>query len=402
MACGDCNDPRNLCRCAIEAADSSVTITGDGSDGFPYAISAPGAGAGTRGFDRASIYQPYAFPLPPEYTRFDFYGAVDPATLYAPNEFDGWYQTESNAAIGVRGTPVAAELASGTSISVTIPTGIRDGDVAIVVVSSAATGPPGRPADWSTLVTAVSGPLSAGAYAKVLKASDALTTHQFTGLAAPIGGYLQVFYGVDQVVLDAAGVSASTGGSASTGLNVGPVTTVTADALLLSAATIDSASATLVAPAGMSTVNLSHGTAYASKVTSQLQAGAAPSGPRTWTHTPVPPNQRYVALLFALRPGVMVNYFLWVEGRWLPVVGVEDNTVPASTGYATTIGDGTHSTFTVTHPLGLDCLVECVNVTTGQTCWPVVRRTGSGTVYLDFGDTTPAPLSRRVLITKVG
>ena len=70
--------------------------------------------------------------------------------------------------------------------------------------------------------------------------------------------------------------------------------------------------------------------------------------------------------------------------------------------FAATIGDGMESTFTVTHSLGLDVLVECVNLETGQTCWPVVRRTSPTTVYLDFGDTTPEPQSRRVLMTKVG
>lgn len=71
-------------------------------------------------------------------------------------------------------------------------------------------------------------------------------------------------------------------------------------------------------------------------------------------------------------------------------------------GLAVTIGDGVNSTITVTHALGMDVMVECFNLETGQTCWPVIQRKSATTIYLDFGDTIPATASRRVLMTKVG
>jgi len=73
----------------------------------------------------------------------------------------------------------------------------------------------------------------------------------------------------------------------------------------------------------------------------------------------------------------------------------------ANRGYATTIGDGVNSVFDISHPLGTDVLVECVNLESGQTCWPVILRTNFDSVYLDFGDTVPAMQSRRVLISQV-
>ena len=77
----------------------------------------------------------------------------------------------------------------------------------------------------------------------------------------------------------------------------------------------------------------------------------------------------------------------------------EDFTV--NRGFAATIGNGVDSVFNVNHPLGTDVLVECVNLESGQTCWPVILRTNFDSVYLDFGDETPAPQSRRVLISQV-
>ena len=108
MACGECGDPRQLCRCSIEAGDPSVTITGTGEPGDPYVISAPGAGAGTRTWDRASVYAGsdghYPSP-PPEYAKFDWFGPTDPtADGQSPRQYDGWYSTANDAPISVRYT----------------------------------------------------------------------------------------------------------------------------------------------------------------------------------------------------------------------------------------------------------------------------------------------------------
>jgi hypothetical protein len=66
------------------------------------------------------------------------------------------------------------------------------------------------------------------------------------------------------------------------------------------------------------------------------------------------------------------------------------------------IGDGSATTYTVTHNLNtLDVRVEVVLISTGQTVYPVVTRTGVNTVLIDFGATTPATNTRRVLISEV-
>ena len=75
---------------------------------------------------------------------------------------------------------------------------------------------------------------------------------------------------------------------------------------------------------------------------------------------------------------------------------------PKGTGvYAVTVGDGVNAVLQVSHPQGsTDVLVQCADVASGQTVWPVVLRVDAATVLLDFGDTVPAVGSIRVLIIR--
>lgn len=71
-------------------------------------------------------------------------------------------------------------------------------------------------------------------------------------------------------------------------------------------------------------------------------------------------------------------------------------------GYKTTIGDGVAATFDVTHSLNTtDVTVEVVLLSTGQTVYPVITRTGVNAVNVDFGSTVPASASHRVLVRAV-
>lgn len=72
-----------------------------------------------------------------------------------------------------------------------------------------------------------------------------------------------------------------------------------------------------------------------------------------------------------------------------------------SGSYATTVGDGTNSVLTVTHPLStMDVLVQVYDIASGQTCWPVILRLDAGSILLDFGDTVPAVDSFRVCVIR--
>lgn len=400
MACGECGDPRNLCRCSITSGDSSVIITGDGSDGNPFVITAPGAGSGTRANDRAGVYDNSGSgtypPIPPDYGNYDFYGPADPTTVpdYVPEQFDGWYRVTPDAPIALKTSQIVYETTNpaDTVLTVTLPE-VNVNDVAILTIGAAHGTAPVAPPGWAAITSANS--VFTGAWFRTLKEIDSHTTHDFSGLVAPFGGYLEVYSGAALQVLDVAGVSASSGDTAVDHLDLPGLNIITAGSLLMSAATLGVSSPALVPPDGMSPVNSSSGLSFRHMV-----ATVVGSGPKTWTHTPASPGQQYSAVMFALRPAVTITYYLWVNGRWMPVGGVGSG---GNADYVTTIGDGVHSTFTVVHPLGsTDLMVECVNLSTGQTCWPVIRRTNADNVYLDFGDTTPDPGSRRVLISRVG
>ncbi|ALL74275.1 hypothetical protein AD006_01160 [Pseudonocardia sp. EC080610-09] len=70
--------------------------------------------------------------------------------------------------------------------------------------------------------------------------------------------------------------------------------------------------------------------------------------------------------------------------------------------YKTTIGDNTVSSFAVTHSLATtDVVVSVVEVSTGQTVFPVVSRTDNNTVTVDFGSFVPTVSSHRVLVQPV-
>lgn len=71
-------------------------------------------------------------------------------------------------------------------------------------------------------------------------------------------------------------------------------------------------------------------------------------------------------------------------------------------GYTALVGDGAASTYDVTHGLGsTSVLVQVFKVSDGQTVHPVVTRTSSNVVHLDFSATVPASNAYRVLVYKV-
>jgi hypothetical protein len=70
-------------------------------------------------------------------------------------------------------------------------------------------------------------------------------------------------------------------------------------------------------------------------------------------------------------------------------------------GYVASIGDGTASTYTVTHNLATkDVHCTVYRISDGQTVHPVITRPGTNTVGIDFGSTVPTTNQFRVLVNK--
>nr|WP_062395441.1 hypothetical protein [Pseudonocardia sp. AL041005-10] len=77
-----------------------------------------------------------------------------------------------------------------------------------------------------------------------------------------------------------------------------------------------------------------------------------------------------------------------------------ENSQGASNSFKTNVGDGSASTFTVTHnknTLDVDVLVR--RVSDGQRVFPVDKAASANTVTLDFGTTVPATNAYRVIVT---
>ena len=401
MACMECGEDRAMCHCTLEASpEGSVVITGNGEPGDPYVISAPGAGAGTREHDRGAVYDPEldgAYQaMPVGYPHFDFYGPVDPRIIpgYQPATFDGWYRVVRDARITLVDTSRSENnSAVAGTLGVPIPLAARSNDLLVVSASKPISSPP---PGFATVTSTF--------FYKVLIDADQPGGAFTWTVPALCGLYAELFTGVDPVgVQDAAPAT----GFATQALSVtlGPVVPAIPNTLLLSSVTVtgDPASTSLLVPPGMTAVNTAApGSAVPRhRVATQLLTVGGSSGTRTWSHSPALPQDYSGGMLIALRPALTFTYHLWINGAWTAISGSPSDGTGSSApaGYAVTVGDGVHSTFTVPHALGTtDCLVECVNLETGQTCYPVVQRRAVDQVYLDFGDTVPATASRRVLI----
>lgn len=409
MACGECGDPRELCRCSIQAADASVTISGNGEPGDPYLISAPGAGAGTRDHDRASVYAnpdgSYP-PKPPDYVKFDWFGPEDPAETNAPNQYDGWYSTAQDAPVSADYTfQVEAPVADGaTFLTAILPVDIRVGDVGLISYSGPGPLLPAAPNGWILAGSASAAGSTTAVYLGALD-PDSERNVILQPVNLPAAATVIVYRGVDKVMLDAS-VSTATA-LAATSLTI-PSISLTGPALLVTVATLNKTSDVLVPPTGMSQIMATAGIAPRQVIASQSMGNLGPAGDRIWTHTPNSVPDNYSGVMLALRPGQTVTYNLWIDGQWVPVGGSGGGSGGSGGGggtrdFVSTVGDGVASTFTVVHPLAsLDVSVEVVNTTSGQTCWPVVVRPNQDSIYLDFGTTIPPAGSRRVLISRRG
>ena len=381
-----------------------------GEPGDPYVISAPGAGAGTRTWDRASVYAGsdghYPSP-PPEYAKFDWFGPTDPtADGQSPRQYDGWYSTANDAPISVRYTDfVETDDAGTTLLTAVLPPDLHTGDVGVITYSGAGPDVPATPPDWLLVGAAVRpGTVTAVWVAPLDEGS--IRNVMLTPINLPAGAFVVIYTGVDQTILDSVAVSGAADNA--TSLTIGSVAT-NGPGLLLSVAGISrSSDAALVTPSGMSPVMTTQGTAPRQQLASQT-VGAGGTGGRTWQHTPNSVPVNYTGLNLVLHPGQTVTYYLWLDGAWVPVGGSNSQSTGGGGGssgardFVTTIGNATASTFTVVHPLAsLDVAVEVINTDTGQTCWPVVRRLNQDSVYLDFGTTIPPADTRRVLISRRG
>ena len=203
------------------------------------------------------------------------------------------------------GSPVLVEQATGTTLTIGVPSGATPGELLIASIGiSGDTVTP--PTGWTQIVFVADAAASvaSGGWYRIVTGSE---TADYTW-TVPNGrstGIMHRAAGVDaSTVLDvtASTATVATGGSVS----APSVTVVTDGAMLVSGGAVLTASAnTLVVPSGMTQLSASTGTGRRHALADQVAATAGATGVRTWTSsgTTLP----MVAWLAALRPEATVR-----------------------------------------------------------------------------------------------
>jgi hypothetical protein len=184
---------------------------------------------------------------------------------------------------------------AATSLRMARPDGVVAGDVLVscVTLNGGTVSSTGAPAGWTPLasLTSLANPKVYGYY-KVATGTEP-TDYSWTTSSTTAGGVIARYSGAAGPDTPA---STASGGAASSG-TVGQVTTTTANAMLVGCMGLNSASATLSSPAGMTEVVETGARRF--ELADGLQPAAGGSGTRTWTFSGA---REWAGWLVALRP----------------------------------------------------------------------------------------------------
>ena len=204
-----------------------------------------------------------------------------------------------------------AETGSGTSVTVTPPSGTRAGDVACWMVSAnSAAGTLSPPAEWSTVGDVnFAGPPSVGRAQVVLLADPVPSSWVFSvsGGATVVGAVVVVVRGALGYETDWSGIGGNlvSGNTGSTGTIVtasGTTTTLTDGALLVGIVQSNATSGTWTTPSnpGAWTVDFDSGSTKSMAAAHYLTGVAGATGTMTWTESTS--GNRKMLAVFALAP----------------------------------------------------------------------------------------------------
>jgi hypothetical protein len=203
--------------------------------------------------------------------------------------------TPPSAGIVRSSSSSAVNTTAATALRIAQPSGVVAGDVLVgcVTLNGGSMRTEGVPAGWSPLasLTSLANPKVYG-YFKVAT-SDEPTEYVWTTTSTTGGGAVARYSGA--AGLDTAAASAS-GAAASSG-TVGSVTTTTANAMLVGCMGVNSSSATLSSPAGMTEIVETGARRF--ELADGLQPTAGPSGTKTWAFSSA---REWAGWLVALRP----------------------------------------------------------------------------------------------------
>ena len=189
----------------------------------------------------------------------------------------------------------AVNTTAATTLRIPAPSGVAAGDVLVscVALNGGSIGSAGGPSGWTLLAsqTSLANPKVYG-YFKVATGTEP-ADYAWTTSSTTSGGVISRYSGAAGLDTTA---SAASGAAALSG-TVGQVTTTTANAMLVGCMSVNSSSATLSSPAGMTEV-AETGTRRL-EVADGIQPTAGPSGNKTWTFSA---SREWAGWLVALRP----------------------------------------------------------------------------------------------------
>lgn len=205
---------------------------------------------------------------------------------------------QAYGAIVLDGASSANNAAGSTSLAITKPTGVTQGDVMVAAITASGTGTITAPSGWTAIKNTTQGTvLRQAVYYKVATASEASSYSWSLGTSRSAAGGIADYSGVNQTVP----VDASATGTAASGNAVAPsVTTSAANDLVIAAAAF--ATTTTVTPASDTTERFDATSALGTTTAeaadfSQASAGATEAK----TISPASSGSAWIATTVALR-----------------------------------------------------------------------------------------------------
>lgn len=200
-----------------------------------------------------------------------------------------------------QGTPSLVEQASGTTLTIPIPSGVTVGETLVVGLVHAASGAIAAPTGWTRVnqATVYQGGNNCALYYKAVAGGEG-------SFVVPVSngrstGIMHRFSGINTTTpIDAGSTVVGTGDCVTWQLP--GITTVTAGTLLFGVMASTLTTATVVKPTGTTLGAIDTGVGYRMATAYETRATAGATGDRYWTINPTTTVTRLAGVMTAFRP----------------------------------------------------------------------------------------------------
>lgn len=205
------------------------------------------------------------------------------------------------AGIFHQGTPSLVEQASGTTLTIPVPSGVAVGETLVVGMVHASSSAITAPTGWTRVnhATIYQGGNNCALYYKtVVGGEGSFVVTVANGLST---GVMHRFSGINTTTpIDAGSTVVGTGDC--TTWQLPAITTVTADTLLFGVMASTLTTATVVKPTGTTLGAIDTGTGYRMATAYETRTATGSTGDRYWAITPTTTVTRLAGVMTAFRP----------------------------------------------------------------------------------------------------